>query len=98
MEGLWIERWVRAPNYGHDTGDVLEPVLLSLRRRENDTAEVRSICVAEIEFGLFYRRVLAPFEIVGQTDGKVIDRIELGIDPLRQLQGLDRGISAFACS
>ena len=36
--------------------------------------------------------VVAPFQIVGETQGKAIDRIELGIDALRQLQSLDRGI------
>ena len=40
----------------------------------------------------FDRCVVAPFQIVGQAQRKAVDRIQLGIDPLRQLQSLDRGI------
>ena len=77
---------------GHDARGVLGSVLLCIGRREHDAAEVRTFRLAEIELRLLDRRVVAPFQIVGEAEGKAIDRIELGIDALRQLQGLDCGI------
>ena len=67
-------------------------VVLVHRRLPVDTAEVRASGCSKINFRLFDRCVVTPFQIVRQAQSKAIDHIEIGVDTLRLLQSLDRRI------
>ena len=79
-------------DHRHDPRRVFGSVLLGIGSRQHDAAEVRARRFAQIEFALLDRRVVAAFQIVGEAEREAVDRVEFGIDALRQLQSLDRRI------
>ena len=76
----------------HDAGRVFGSVLLRVGGCQDDAAEVSACGFSKIQLVLFDRCVVVPLQIVSQTKGKAIDRIELRIDMLCPLQRRDSGI------
>ena len=87
-----VESRVELRDCGHDTRDLVGPILFCVGGGQHNTAKVRARVFAQIPFRLFDRGIVPPFQVVCEAECKAIDRIEFGIEPLREFQRFDGSI------